>query len=332
MASKSFLTDSNADIERIAQGLRRGGVFALPTETVYGLAGDAQNPEALEKIFKAKGRPHFDPLIIHIANIQQVEALAETNEVFYQLAQAFWPGPLTLILPKKACVPDLATANRPTVALRMPAHSIFRRILEASQLALAAPSANAFGYVSPTTAEHVYRCLGDTIDGILDGGPCPHGIESTILDISTPKHPTLYRPGPISQEALEATLGTAIDNHTASIQPPKEDSLGLQAPGLLSKHYSPQTPIELVDCGSLKNTPREEGTAHVHFRLSREMADMPHVYSLTQNGTLEEAAQNLYQHLRHLDTQNYTRILFEKAPDLGLGHAINNRLKRAAQH
>jgi len=331
LAPQSFLSDSAADIEHIAQRLQQGGVFALPTETVYGLAADALNPLALEKIFKAKGRPHFDPLIIHISKIEQAEDLAQTNDTFYILARTFWPGPLTLILPKKPCVPDLATANRPTVALRMPAHTTFRQVLKACGLPLAAPSANAFGYVSPTTAQHAFNCLGESIDGILDAGPCTHGIESTILDISSPAAPKLYRPGPISLQDLEAIINLPILNQTTAPEPQKGDLQGLQAPGLLSKHYSPQTPIELVAFGELDDIPAIPGVAHLYFQAPAQKQNAPHAYSLSQQGNIHEAARSLYERLRALDLQGYTLIIAERAPDTGLGLAINNRLKRAAK-
>lgn len=331
MAPQPFLSNSAADIELIAQRLQQGGIFALPTETVYGLAADALNPLALEKIFKAKGRPHFDPLIIHISEIEQAENLALTNNTFYTLVQAFWPGPLTLILPKKPCVPDLATANRPTVALRMPAHTTFRRVLEACGRPLAAPSANTFGYVSPTTAQHAFNCLGDSIDGILDAGPCVHGIESTILDISDPSTPKLYRPGPISLQDLERALNTPILNQTTTPKPKEAAPQGLRAPGLLSKHYSPKTPIQLVELGRLKNVPTAPGTAHLYFQAPTELQHAPHVYSLSESGDLREAARLLYDQLRALDLQDYKQIIAEKAPGKELGLAINNRLKRAAK-
>lgn len=332
MPSQSFLSDSAADIEHIAHGLQQGGVFALPTETVYGLAGNALNPLALEKIFKTKGRPHFDPLIIHISEIKQAEELALTNEAFHALAQSFWPGPLTLILLKKPCVPNIATANRPTVALRMPAHTTFRKVLKACGLPLAAPSANAFGYVSPTTAQHAFDCLGVSINGILDGGPCTHGIESTILDISDPRTPTLYRPGPIPLEALQTELNIPIRNQTTALEPQEGSPQGLQAPGLLSKHYSPQTPLKLVAFGALKEIPTvPRGAAHLYFQAPTQEQNTSHVYSLSQNGDLNEAARSLYDQLRTLDLQGYSQIFVEQAPNTGLGLAINNRLKRAAK-
>lgn len=331
MPPRPFLTDTPADIERIAQGLWQAGVFALPTETVYGLAANALDPIALEKIFKAKGRPHFDPLIIHVSDIAQAESLAFTNDAFYRLVHTFWPGPLTLILTKKPCVPDLATANKATVALRMPAHPLFRKVLKACAFPLAAPSANAFGYISPTTAEHVSTCLGSAIDGILDGGPCTHGIESTILDISNPSAPKLYRPGPISAKDLEPFLNSPIEDQTAASSPQERTMQGLLAPGLLSKHYSPKTPLELVPTGALKDITPKPGIAYLHFQAPATSLQNPNVYSLTQSGNLEEAAQTLYQHLRFLDQQGYSQIIAEEAPNTHLGEAINNRLKRAAK-
>ncbi|HCR36807.1 MAG TPA: threonylcarbamoyl-AMP synthase [Opitutae bacterium] len=321
-------SSSPEDLSLVASDLASGAVVALPTETVYGLAADALNPAALKKIFKAKQRPSTDPLIIHIAHLVQADELAYTNKDFYILAQTFWPGPLSIILPKKDIVPSLATADRPTVALRMPKHPAFRTILEKAKCPLAAPSANPFGYISPTTAAHVIDSLGNVIDGVVDGGPCDHGIESTIVNLSNPKHIEILRPGPISAQAIEKVLNKAVLIHQKTYSLLSQESL--EAPGLLSKHYSPKTPVTLVKAGDLSPSIAEQA-AYVYLAYTpTENLNAPNVKYLSKNGSLEEASRNLYKVLRELDKENFKKIFIEKAPNEGLGIALNDRLNRAA--
>jgi len=232
-----------ANMARLARVLAKGGLVAAPTETVYGLAADALNAKACRAIFKAKGRPANDPLIVHVAGIQQAETIAEFGPAALIVAKAFWPGPLTLVLPKKHGVPAIVTSGMPSVAVRMPSHRLFRKLIRLSGRPLAAPSANPFGYVSPTTAEHVYRGLGKRISHILDGGPSKIGVESTILDLRNPLRPTLLRPGAISREALQSLLGRKILVPKRKSPPAQEAA---PAPGMLERHYSPRTPITLV--------------------------------------------------------------------------------------
>lgn len=240
----AFYSTSPEDLRAVALLLKKGEAVALPTETVYGLAADALSETATHKIFEIKGRPLIDPLIIHVLGIKEAEELAFLNPEALELAKAFWPGPLTLVLPKKPTVSNLITAGQSSVAIRAPAHAIFRKVLEISGVPLAAPSANPFGYVSPTRAEHVQTTLGTKAPYIVQGGPCSHGIESTILSLIDPQNAVLLRPGPISREALEKTLGKTIEER---IQPSNSLDNGPQlSPGLLSRHYSPQTLLQLI--------------------------------------------------------------------------------------
>ena len=233
---------TSRNLSYLARCLRDGDIVGVPTETVYGLAADALNPLACQKIFTAKGRPTTDPLIVHIAALDELDAIAVTNAAALRLAQKFWPGPLTLILPKKSVVPAIVSAGLPSVAVRMPAHALFRRLIRLSGRPLAAPSANPFGYISPTTAEHVRASLGSKINSILDGGPAHIGLESTILDLRDPARPRLLRPGAISREALAAALGRPVAWRRPKAAAP---TVAQVAPGLLTRHYSPRTPLVL---------------------------------------------------------------------------------------
>lgn len=305
--------------------LQEGAIVALPTETVYGLAAHALNTEALKAIFQIKGRPLTDPLIVHILDSAEAEKLLlhPLSAKAKKLIATFWPGPLTLILPKASHVPDLLTAGRPNIALRSPKHPVFREILRLSRLPLAAPSANPFGYLSPTEASHVKKSLKDAPLPfyIVDGGPCIHGLESTILDLSGPQ-PILLRPGPISHAALESTLGESI------LQPSQQASpaLPLLAPGTLKQHYSPHTPLYLYPYGGLPES--KDNRAQVYFAKPKFIYE--HSYWLSEKGSLAEAASNLFKMLHLLDLKHYTAIDIESAPPEGLGISINDRLKRAA--
>jgi L-threonylcarbamoyladenylate synthase len=222
----------------LAGELRRGGLVAVPTETVYGLAGDATSRSACLRIFSAKGRPSSDPLIVHIAALRDLGRVAVPNAAALKLARKFWPGPLTIVLPKTGLVPDEATAGLPSVAVRMPAHPLFRRLIRLAGVPLAAPSANAFGYVSPTTAAHVLGGLGRTVRHILDGGPSSIGLESTVVDLRDPRRPAILRPGAVTRREISRALGTPIAR--------PRNSTGRQArvaPGQMARHYSPRTPV-----------------------------------------------------------------------------------------
>jgi L-threonylcarbamoyladenylate synthase len=310
----------------LARALRRGELVAVPTETVYGLAADALNPKACRAIFRAKGRPTADPLIVHIHSWSQLEMLAEPNEAARKLADAFWPGALTLVLPKKAIVDDIVTAGLPSVAIRMPGHALLRRLLKQCDRPLAAPSANPFGYVSPTTAQHVKAGLGARIRHILDGGSCAIGLESTIVDLRNPKAPRLLRPGMVDRKSIEAVLGlpVAVGAIKAKASSP------LIAPGLLKRHYSPRTPVVLH--ADLQGQPWRKAPAdEAWLLLAKPAGKCPkNVSWLDTHGDLRGAARRLFGALRDLDTAGFKKIHAETATGTGLAEAINDRLRRAA--
>ncbi|RXK54702.1 threonylcarbamoyl-AMP synthase [Oleiharenicola lentus] len=312
-----------ANLRRLATVLRDGGLVAIPTETVYGLAAHALDTEACRAIFRAKGRPAHDPLIVHVLDLAHAVELAEFNDPARRLVQAFWPGALTLVLPKKACVPDIVTSGGPTVALRSPAHPLARRLLKLAGVPLAAPSANPFTYISPTTVEHVRQGLGARIPHILDGGACPIGVESTVLDLSRPGRPRVLRPGAISAEQISRVLGTKVATVRRAGKPGKR----LLAPGLLDKHYSPRTPLRAVANPATTDT----GTAVILLRKPAGQARVG-VYWLSRRGELSEIARHLYRVLREADASGHHQILIEKLPPTagGLAAAINDRVKRAA--
>lgn len=321
----------------LARALTNGDIVAVPTETVYGLAGDALNESALKKIFRAKGRPTNDPLIVHIHSLAQLNQLAETNSAVEKLARAFWPGPLTLVLPRKPVVPALVTSGRPSVAIRMPRHQLFRKLLRICGRPLAAPSANPFGYISPTTAAHVLDGLGKKISYILDGGDCDIGLESTILDLRDPKHPAILRPGAIERRAIERLLQVRVK--PAYGEKTKATKAAV-APGLLARHYSPRTPIKLYDQilkgrDTSKRRPLRRSTeAFLFFRRPAEFTQgrtPKNIFWLSNKGELTVAAKNLFATLRELDQGKWARIHAERAPgDNALALAINDRLTRAA--
>ncbi|MEY2881157.1 MAG: hypothetical protein RLZZ15_3537 [Verrucomicrobiota bacterium] len=333
------------NLAALARVLRRGGLVAVPTETVYGLAANALDAAACEEIFRAKGRPSTDPLIVHIATLADFSALAHVNPAALTLAKKFWPGPLTLVLPKTALVPAVVSAGLPSVAVRMPAHPLFRRVLRLAGVPLAAPSANPFGYVSPTTAEHVRASLGGKIRHILDGGPCAHGLESTIIDLRRPARPRLLRPGPITRAQLESALGVPV------LAPPrgktKATAAAQIAPGLLARHYSPRTPVRLharitpqVIAASAHDAAGDNGAGDAWVYLAkpppasgRRASDRraKNVFWLDARGELASAARRLFALLRQLDGAGFARLHVELAPgDAGLAAAINDRLRRAA--
>lgn len=317
-----------ANMIRLARVLAKGGLVAAPTETVYGLAADALDAKACKAIFRAKGRPANDPLIVHIDSLDQAHAIAEVGPAALAVAKAFWPGPLTLVLPKKTGVPAIVTSGMPSVAVRMPSHPLFRQLIRLSGRPLAAPSANPFGYVSPTTAEHVRAGLGSRIAHILDGGPAKIGVESTILDLRDPRHPVLLRPGAVSREALQAVLGRRVA-FTQRMIAPKEDAA--PAPGMLERHYSPRTPVGLVS----KITPT--AAARVPADEALLLLKRPgrparkNIFWLTDKGDMTEAAHRLFGMLRQLDNGRWRKIHAETCPGRSaLAMAINDRLARAA--
>ena len=309
------------NLAALARRLRAGELVAVPTETVYGLAANALDARACRKIFRAKGRPTHDPLIVHIHSNDELAAIARPNTAALALAKKFWPGPLTIVLPKKRIVPKIVTAGWPSVAVRMPAHPLFRRLLRLAGVPLAAPSANPFGYVSPTTAEHVRQELGKKIQHILDGGAAKIGLESTIVDLRAPARPRLLRPGAITRSQLEKVLGQKI----ALARPAKQSSAQL-APGMLARHYSPRTPVVLHD-----RLPQRRAANEAWVFLAKPVRSRGrNIFWLDARGDLRGAARRLFAVLRQLDTRRFNRIHVERAHGGGLAEAINDRLQRAA--
>jgi L-threonylcarbamoyladenylate synthase len=314
-------------------------LVAVPTETVYGLAANALDTQACERIFAAKDRPAEDPLIVHVASVTAAATVAELNPAARQLARAFWPGPLTMVLPKKRVVPAIVTAGLDSVAVRVPRHPVFRDLLRECGLPLAAPSANPFGYVSPTRPEHVQRGLGDRIEHILDGGPCEVGLESTIVDLRNPARPCVLRPGAISAEAIAQVLGVAVTARRARVLPGarrsgKKTGKAQRAPGLLARHYSPGTRLRLV----ARIEPAEvlaAGRRVAYLFLSRpkdpRLAALGNrVAWLSESGDPAEAGRNVYSRLRTLDEGGYREIIAERVPGESAFAALADRLGRAA--
>jgi L-threonylcarbamoyladenylate synthase len=299
---------------------------AFPTETVYGLGADALNPDAVAKVFEAKGRPHFDPLIVHVPSLADLESLvAAFPEPAKRLAERFWPGPLTLVLPKTSRVPDLVTAGLSTVAVRIPSHSIARKLLMAAGVPIAAPSANRFGRLSPTRAEHVWEQLGERIDYILDGGPSDVGVESTVLDMTTTP-PRLLRPGGVALEDLEDVLG-----EIQTVQQIREGETPA-APGMLSKHYAPRTRVIVIDSLEEFQGNRSQSALLAFDPLSgSDKAGYLHVETLSATGDLREAAARFFATMRSLDDVEASQIVAVRFPNHGLGRALNDRLERAAK-
>jgi len=338
-----LLKVSDETIRQAAAVLVQGGLAAFPTETVYGLGGDAFNPLALARIFEVKGRPRFDPLIVHIAAFETLEKIADFSLLDTQarknlaaLTKQLWPGPLTLILPKQKTIPDLATSGLPTVAVRFPAHDAARRLIESSTGAVAAPSANPFGYLSPTRAEHVFEMLGEKVDIILDGGPCQFGLESTVLDISGGQ-PRILRPGAVAKESIEAIIGPVVSGNIAAIE--NESAIAAVSPGLLKSHYAPHIPLVVKDNDTLRHETAFDNAAFLFFDgASRDqwLSEQPQLKAaavavLSETGNILEAASRLFETLHELDRLNVNRIYAQLAPEHGLGAAINDRLRRASK-
>jgi L-threonylcarbamoyladenylate synthase len=313
------------NLTRLAKALHAGEVVAVPTETVYGLAANALDAAACRKIFRAKGRPANDPLIVHVHSLAQVSLIAEPNPAAHRLARAFWPGPLTLVLPKRSIVPEIVSSGLPSVAVRMPGHPLFRRLLKLTDLPLAAPSANPFGYISPTSAEHVQASLGRKISYILDGGPSSIGVESTIVDLRKPDAPRILRPGAVTREQLERVLGIPV--HTGK----RRAVQGAQvAPGLLKRHYSPRTPATLhAQLSTHAATRSSDREAWIFFAKPRGLVGK-NIFWLDARGRLDAAARRLFGVLRKVDAAGFDRIHLERASGGGLADAINDRLERAA--
>ena len=306
---------------RAAEIIRRGGIVAFPTETVYGLGADTFAPLAVARIFEVKKRPHFDPLIVHVASPDDLGRLVtDIPGHARKLMARFWPGPLTVVLPKREEIPDIVTAGLPTVAVRMPDHAMALRFIELSGSPIAAPSANPFGYLSPTTAEHVREQLGDQVDLILDGGPCPVGVESTILSFSEGR-PKLLRPGGVPLEEIESVIG--------KVEIVRSEKQTPSAPGMLPKHYAPRTPIVLAPQEAFDSY-RNRNAGYLAFQEPVEGRIFHHTEVLSQKGDFREAAANLFAAIRRLDALNLDVIIAEAVPEIGLGRAIMDRLRRAS--
>lgn len=312
----------DAAIERAGRILREGGLVAFPTETVYGLGADATSAAAVEKIYRAKGRPSFNPLIAHVADLQAARREAALPAEAVRLAEAFWPGPLTLVAPRApdGTVCGLARAGLDSVALRVPAAPVARELIHAAGRPIAAPSANRSGHVSPVTASHVLADLDGRVDLILDGGRAERGLESTILSF-VGEQPRLLRPGAIARAEIEEVLGVRLDGPRSA-----EKDVPVLAPGMTASHYAPRARLRL-DAKELR-----EGEAGLDFagalRAGAEKGAF--ILDLSPRGDVEEAAANLFVHLREFDAQGAEAVAVAPIPARGLGEAVNDRLRRAA--
>lgn len=312
------------DIAKAKKLLEAGELVALPTETVYGLAGNALNIDAVAKIFETKNRPSFDPLIVHTGSIEQISHYTEPiSGELRRLAERFWPGPLTLLVKKKAVIPDLVTSGLGTVAVRIPKHPLAMELLNSLDFPLAAPSANPFGYISPTQAIHVQDQLGDKIPYILDGGSCQVGLESTIVGIEG-EQPIIYRLGGIGVSAIEDVVGKVLILPQSSSNP--------QSPGMLKSHYAPRKPFVLGDLDELIEKYSRENISFGILSFDRDFDFLKdsEKFVLSRKRDFREAAKNLFAGMRYLDQADVSVILAEELPEEHLGKAINDRLRRAA--
>jgi len=331
------------NIARAAEIIRAGGLVAFPTETVYGLGADAFNTQAVAKIFEVKNRPFFDPLIIHIASIKDLDRVADltrlddvTRNKVKLLADKLWPGPLSLVLPKNEKIPGIATAGLSTAAMRFPSNKAALDLISQSGTVIAAPSANPFGSLSPTCARHVLEKLGDKIDMILDGGPSQIGVESTVLDITGEKIKIL-RPGGTGKELIESLVGAVEDAY----QHKKiDENEGFSSPGQLKSHYAPATPMETLLKNEIIAKKDGEKIAFLFFdaftrdawleNQGKNGGSMAEIRVLSEKGSSLEAASHLFETLHELDSLKITKIYAQFAPEEGLGAAINDRLRRAS--
>jgi L-threonylcarbamoyladenylate synthase len=319
---KTEIVSSCERLEVVAL-LRAGEIVGLPTETVYGLAADALNPIAVAKIFEVKERPRFDPLIVHLPDRDSLEEIvnvpAQDRQLILELASQFWPGPFTIVLPKREIVPDIVTAGLGTVAVRISAHPVFSEIIQAFGAPLAAPSANRFGRVSPTTAQHVVDELNGRIHLIVDAGATTHGIESTIVTVHDGKIDILRR-GPITAEQLSefGTIDIVKSRHKVS------------APGQLTTHYAPKTRLRLIEDANSFSPDKNQRVGLLAWNPVKSEKTFAVVRCLSERQDLREAATNLFRYLRELDARDLDLIIAEQVPDRGLGAAIMDRLRRAA--
>ncbi|MBN2625843.1 MAG: threonylcarbamoyl-AMP synthase [Spirochaetales bacterium] len=318
-----IVRNSEENIRLGADIIKRGGLVAFPTETVYGLGGNSLDPLAVAKIFEAKERPSFDPLITHIADFEGLErvALIEDRRIL-KVAEKLWPGALTIIVPKRDIIPSLVTSGLETMAVRMPDHPTARELIRLSTGAVAAPSANPFGYLSPTTAEHVEESLGNRIDLVIDGGTCRVGVESTVLDL-TRDIPTVLRPGGIGVETLRDILGDVEVLDRTSLTP--------KAPGQLPMHYSPRKPLHIVDSPADLPRIRPERTGVLSFAGEGDLQGFAAVEVLSSRGDYLEAASRLFAALHRLDRADIDVIYAQRVPAVGLGAAVMDRIYKASE-
>jgi len=335
-----MMDSSDENLRKAGAAIAAGKLVVIPTETVYGLGADAFNPDAVARVFEAKRRPAFDPLIIHISRLDDIERIATSFPPKARLlAEALWPGPLTMILPKRPEVPDIVTSGLDTAAVRFPVHPVARKIIEYSGTVVAAPSANPFGYISPTTALHVAKTLGDRVDFIVDGGPCAVGVESTVIDM-TRDIPAVLRPGGMPLERIRDIIGEVLI--------PGKKGGPIASPGQLKSHYAPRATLYLHPWNSLPNAllqalsgavaadPSAAPMAAIVFDSSRasilaESGLFRRIDVLSERGDMREAASRLFALLHELDAAGFGIIHAERVPEEGLGRAINDRLYRASK-
>lgn len=312
------------NIELAIQVLNEDNLVAIPTETVYGLAGNAFSESAVHQIFELKNRPLHNPLIVHIQSIDYLSEVAkEIPDKAYQLAKAFWPGPLTLVLNKKDTIPDVVSAQKNTVAVRVPNHPLLLELLANIDFPIAAPSANPFGSISPTSAMHVANYFGDELEIILDGGECEKGIESTIVGFDG-EDAVLYRMGAISIEDIKKEIG--------DLQLITKNDINPEAPGMLSKHYAPKTKMYLTNqVHELIQNFNHQKIGVLLFEKKLSQQNIKHQEILSATGNLNEAAKNLYAAMHRLDHSHLDIIVAERLPDIGLGKTINDKLERASK-
>ncbi len=311
---------TNVELAEAAVILRNGGTVAFPTETVYGLGANALDPRAVARVFEIKQRPRFDPLIVHVPSVAQgQQVVREWPDTARELVQRFWPGPLTLVLPKGDVIPDIVTAGLPTVALRMPAHPLALALIAEAGVPVAAPSANRFGSISPTTSDHVRAQLGGAVDLVLDGGPCQVGVESTVVGLAG-DGPVLLRAGGTPVEEIEQVVGP-VQRSGADLARPT-------SPGQYPRHYAPRTPLSV--CADWHDLPLAGRSGLLTLGPPTMAGPFEAVEVLSERGDVREAAANLFAALHRLDALGLDRIVAVRVPDAGLGLAINDRLRRAA--
>ncbi len=315
-----------SEILSAAECLRKGGLVAFPTETVYGLGADATSPQAVARIFEAKQRPTFDPLIVHIADKSQLRSVVtEVPAAAGILMDALWPGPITFVLPKQSSIPDLVTAGLPGVGVRIPRHSVALELLRAAACPVAAPSANPFGGISPTTAQHVADGLSGKVDCILDGGPCTVGVESTVISFMG-THPIVLRPGGCLIEDIEALIGSV----ERAVSDPGKDDAAQPAPGMLSRHYAPATLLVVLGRNQQASVLPGRKCGLMTYGNQPFLDGFQQIQRLSESEDLQTCAVNFFAALRSLDSCGLDVIIAHEFPEFGLGIALNDRLSRAA--